>query len=128
MPRFTFKKTERLSSLKAIDVLYSQGRSFRLTGLTVIYNFHQQSQPSPCQVVFSVPKKSFKKAVHRNLLKRRMKEAYRLQKSSLYQKLVENSKYLHLMFVYNTKEISDFEQIKAVMQKALESLAGKADN
>ena len=128
MPRFTFKKNERLCSLKAIEDLYKEGASFYNTDLKCIYLLKSEPQPAPCQVVFSVPKRSFKRAVDRNLLKRRMREAYRLHKHLLYEQLLEKQKNLHLLIIYTPKEIRTFEAIENSLLKALKSLAGKAIN
>lgn len=128
MPRFTFKKTERLSSLKAIETLYGSGSSFNVNGLRVIYLFHPGPQSAPCQVVFSVPKRNFKKAVDRNLLKRRLREAYRFQKAELYASLASKNSYLHLAFVYNLKEKMEFNEIQEALRKALKNLSDKIGN
>ena len=82
-------------------------------------------QAAPCQVVFSAPKKSFKRAVDRNLIKRRMREAYRGNKHLLYEHLVENQQNLHLLIIYTAKEIADFEVINDNMLKALKTLIQK---
>jgi ribonuclease P protein component len=78
---FSLKKREILRSKKSIKELFNSGSSF------ILYPFKVQYLPdfnSPNnQVLFSVSKRNFKKAVDRNLLRRRIREAYRLNKSLL---------------------------------------------
>ena len=72
----------------------------------------------PVQVAFAVPKRTFKTAVERNRLKRQLREAYRLQKASLYEKLAARQEPpLALMLVYIAKEAIPFAEIEAGIRK-----------
>ena len=72
----------------------------------------------PNSIIVSVPKRLFKRAVKRNLLKRRLREAYRTQKDIL------PPKGYSILFLYNTKEVLEYsalrEQVGAVLQKLAE--------
>lgn len=74
-----FRKEERLCNKRLINVLYESGSSFILYPYRIVFCPCAELDV-PVQVLISVPKRRYKKAVDRNLLKRRMREAYRLQK------------------------------------------------
>ncbi|RZL13992.1 MAG: ribonuclease P protein component [Pedobacter sp.] len=77
---YTFRKEERLCSRKHLELLFKNGSSFLLYPFRVSYIFIEDKLEIPVQVVINVPKKRYKRAVDRNLLKRRIREAYRLNK------------------------------------------------
>lgn len=70
----------------------------------------------------SAPKRSFKKAVDRNRIKRLLREAYRLQKAPLLQLMEERHTAGHVFFLYTGKELLTFEQVHAAMAKCLQQL------
>jgi len=104
---FTFRKEERLYKRKIIQELFEKGSSFYLHPFKVI--LLPQPESSVHQVLLSVSSRNFKRAVDRNLIKRRMREAYRLQKS----KLPEAK--LALAFLYSAKEILPFQDMQQKM-------------
>lgn len=78
---FTLKKHEILRSKKIIQELFDNGSSFFLYPFKVFYlpNLTQNTN----QVLFTVSKRYYKRAVDRNLIRRRIREAYRLNKNYL---------------------------------------------
>ena len=122
MSTFKLTKNERLSNTILIGKLFAEGDSFFVFPLKVVYLKTQLPGRFPVQASFSVSKKNFKRAVQRNLLKRRLREAYRLNKPGFYQS-IPNGSQLALMIIYSAKEIKDFTLIEKSMKKALAKLA-----
>ena len=124
--RFTFKKEERLKSKKTIDELFAKGKSVFVYPFRVLYLPAETENTLPAQVVFSVPKRSFKQAVKRNQIKRRMREAYRLNKSPFYQQLQQKETQLAIIIIYIDKEIKEYSVIEKGMVKVMKKLVEAA--
>jgi ribonuclease P protein component len=124
---YTFTKEERLCNKKLIDELFHNGSSFLCYPFKVSWIAVNEPQPFPGQVLFGVPKKRYKRAVDRNLLKRRMRETYRLNKQQyLYSVLEGANKTIVFSIGYIGKEISTYELIEKKMLKLLSILAESA--
>jgi ribonuclease P protein component len=127
-----FYKEERLCSKKSLDLLFKNGSSFLLYPFRVTYHFVAEPHQFPAQVVINVAKKRYKHAVDRNLIKRRTREAYRLQKQDLlYRFLTEKPELLLLCLQYVGKEKYEyafFEKKIALALKKLNSLIAPNEN
>jgi ribonuclease P protein component len=110
--RHTFSKDERLSSRRMISRLFAEGSTFHLKPFRITWMIAQLSEPSPVQVLISVPKYNFRKAVDRNLIRRRIKEAYRLNKQVIYDQLKANGQQMVLCVTYTAKEIVPYDLIQ----------------
>lgn len=121
---FSFKKAERLSSRKAFETLLKKGSVYFLFPLKMIWLVNDVNTQSPVQVAFAVPKKRFKRANKRNLVKRRLREAYRLNKSPLYQFLNEKGIHIHLLIIYIAPEVLSYHEIGPKIKIALNSIMG----
>lgn len=111
----TLSKNERLHSKKSIKELFDKGSSFFLYPFKVLHLDHHQGSIETNQVLFSVSKKKLKKAVNRNQVKRRIKEAYRLNKH-----LLSNVKAKkNIALIYVSSDIPPFKKIEPVIQKIL---------
>lgn len=117
---FSFKKEERLCSKKVIDKLFAEGTSFLSFPLKVVYTETKLPSKWPVQAAFSVGKRNFKLAVHRNKIKRKVREAYRLNKSILYNGI--EGKQVAVFFVFIGKSIPEFKQVEIAMKKGLERI------
>ena len=116
----TFTKDERLSSKAAIDKLFETGRSFHSAPFKICW-LETIEGNSPVQIVISVPKRSFKSSVDRNRLKRLIREAYRKNKNSLYEKM-EDKKIL-LMFIFTAKTMIEYKEMEEKIIVALQRLS-----
>ena len=125
MEEFTLKKEERLCSQKIIGDLFASGESFLAYPLKVVFLKTETSKSYPVLAAFTVSKRNFKRAVKRNLLKRRMREAYRLNKHLLYDELAVRNLTLAMMFVYVGKDIAEYPAIEKGMISAFKKLLGK---
>jgi ribonuclease P protein component len=122
-PRFSFMKQERLCSKKLIEKLFSEGSSFLIYPLKVVYRESGFSEPVAAKAAFAVSKKLHRKAVNRNLIKRRMREAYRLNKYLLYSD--KDIPQVAVIFIYIGKEILDFQYFEKSMLRSLGLLMKK---
>ena len=118
---FTLPKSEWLHGKSKISALMSRGRwGFTSGGLK--YCFLKDTASSSLEeannIIVSVPKRLFKRAVKRNLLKRRLREAYRTQKDIL------PPKGYSILFLYNTKDVLEYSALREQVRSILQKLAG----
>ena len=102
--KFTLGKDEKLKSRKLIEKLYNEGDSFKKFPLRIVYLQTNHTTNYPAQVGFSVPKRNFKLAVHRNRIKRLMRETYRLQKLTIYDNI--DKPYVFMISYIGKKEFN----------------------
>lgn len=118
--KLTFGKNEKLKSKKAIESLFSEGQSYVSHPIRIVYRI-KEKEDYDIKVGVSVAKKRFKHAVDRNLLKRRIREAYRLNKS-----LVNCADFsVDALFIYTSSKIKKYEIIDQSMKEVLEKLNTK---
>jgi ribonuclease P protein component len=113
---FSLKKREILRSKKSIKELFDNGSSFFLYPFKVQHITNPDSKNN--QVLFSVSKRNFKKAVDRNLLRRRIREAYRLHKSLLVAEEKESFS-ISIALIYISKFKLPYEEIENKLKQVL---------
>ena len=118
---FSFKKEEKLCSKKIIDQLFSEGEAFLVFPLKFIFLKTKLPSNKPVQTAFTVGKKNFKRAVHRNRIKRLMREAFRLNKHTLYADVCGFEIAIFILFI--GKEMPGFEALKVATEKGLARLS-----
>ena len=109
----TLPKAERLCGHSAVEALFTHGKSFQAGCLRC--RCLPREDNGPVRILVSVPKRHFKRAVKRNLLKRRIRESYRRQKA-----LAPAA--CDLLFIYTAREVLPYEQICADLTSALTSI------
>jgi ribonuclease P protein component len=118
----TLNKNQRLKSRKQIDRLFKEGHSFHLSMFKVYHQLQIEHAIEPLLFGVGVGTRHFKKAVHRNRIKRIVREAYRLQKQLLTEQLSTKKQTLNLFFIYTGKELPLFDQVVEKTKQALHKL------
>jgi ribonuclease P protein component len=118
----SLKKSERLKKRDDINRLFAEGKTEFSHPFKLYHLLLDEPQSSSLLFGVSVPKKKFKKAVDRNLIKRRIKEAYRLSNQPLKESLRKQGKTLCLMPIYVADEILDYKQIEGKIILLLQRL------
>ena len=118
----TLPKKERLCGKKGIDSLLARGKHG--SNGPIRYIFATGNGEDFCRILISVPKKLFKRAVKRNLLKRRIRESWRRLKHEM-----SPATGTDILFIYSTKEVLTYQEIYECMEGIIvkiNSAAGKS--
>lgn len=113
----TLPKKERLCGKKGIDSLLAKGRHGSAGPIRYIYSAQNGEEFS--RILISVPKKLFKRAVKRNLLKRRIRESWRKLKHGL-----SDAAGIDILFMYSTKEVLTYQEIHSHIEAIVSKISG----
>jgi ribonuclease P protein component len=119
---FTFEKAERLTHKTLIGKLFSEGNGFTCYPFRVVWKTANLQTTYPAQVAITVSKRNFKHAVKRNLLKRRIREIYRLNKFKLYTELESKNIQIAFMLVYLPNKIMETKDMEEALKKAIQRI------
>ena len=124
MSEYTFHKTERLCSRTLIARLFAGGsKSMPAFPLRIVYLPVEGDCLPTLSVLFSVPKKRFKRAVKRNRVKRQLREAYRLHRDVLAEPLQQTNRKLLLAFIWLDNELHPTHEVEEKVKKLLQLTA-----
>ena len=119
---YALPKSERLSSLTAVRRLFKDGASGFVYPFRYMVITEKSTLPS-VEVLFSVPKRYHKRANKRNILRRRTKEAYRLNKAAITENAAVKGCEVDIALVYSSKEVLPYKSIENAIRKILNEIS-----
>lgn len=122
----TFCKSERLFHKTLLEELWASPFSFIKYPFRILIKKSSRKGNYPARMAVSVSKKKFKRAVQRNQLKRLTREAYRLHKAGLYEK-IGNDTTFDILFIYLDHRIQEYEKIEKAVAAALDKIITHSD-
>jgi ribonuclease P protein component len=121
---YSFGKTEHLKSNLSIQDLLKNGQTVSGYPLKIYWKISSDNhQKSSVRVALSVPKRKFKRAVDRNLIKRRIRESYRLNKYIVINPLRDKELNVIMIILFLSDEFISFDSVDALIRKLLHKLA-----
>lgn len=121
MSKHNFGKSNRLKSQQKIDQLFVDSNSFTHFPLKVFWRSTETTESS-IQIAFGVSKKKLSKAVHRNHIKRLLRESYRQQYKSLESIVSEKGKHLQIMLIFLDTQLWSFQELNNKISVTLKRL------
>lgn len=122
--RLTFKKRERLKSRKTIESLFVQNKSIKLFPFKLVWLIEANDVELCIKMGVSVSKRQFKTAVKRNLIKRKMRECLRINKSLIQADLLDKKITLSFMIIFMGSEVVPYSDFDIKIKQLLIRLGG----
>ena len=119
---FEFPKKQKLCSETIIKGMFSNGKSFTTSAVRLIWIKDNNEYEVTVKSIIVVPKKKIKLAVKRNVIRRRMKEAYRLHKIELENILKDKKLHLSIVMIYQKEKILSYKAVEEEIKLILERL------
>lgn len=120
-PNQSYGKKEKLKSRKDLDALFNGGKSFLVFPVKVFYTYGDQATVA-VKTGVGVSSRYFKKATDRNRVKRLLREAYRTEKSPLFETIEANAVSLNVFLLYVDKTLPEYANLKKVMATVMQKL------
>jgi len=120
----TFRKSDRLCGIRAVGELFARGKTIVIPPLKITYLLMpEDAMLSHARVLFSVPRKLFRRATDRNLIRRRMREAWRLNMLPLTVSMAGSGRRIDLALIWNDPEIKPYEATEKCIREIIERLS-----
>jgi len=121
MRMFGINIEEKLKSRKLIESLFMDSNGFLHYPFKINYKIFQQTEDIdfPAKFTVSVSKKRFKRAVDRNNIKRKIREAFRKNKHLLYENLKKSGLKINFIIIYISSENLDYVTIEKELVQML---------
>ena len=120
---FEFPKKQKLCSETVIKEMFSNGKSFTTSAVRLVWNKDNNEDGVTIKSIIVVPKKKIRLAVKRNIVRRRMKEAYRLHKIELENISKDNKLQLSIAIIYQKDKILPYKTVEEEIKLILERLS-----
>lgn len=125
--RLIHRKNNRLYIEREIETLFKEGASHFIYPIKILYLTYPLKD-GDYKVLISVSKRNFKRAVDRNLIKRRTKEAFRKNSFHLKMSLEEKKLGIYIAFIYVSKVIIDYKEFENLVIKQILFLSNRIEN